>query len=133
MARFSIILPVRNGANHVRQCVDSILRQSCNDLELLVLENASTDNTIEIIKSFNDHRIKIFPAPEPLSMADNWKRAVAVDKSEFMTLIGHDDVLDADYLKGMNELIAAHPTASLFQAHFRYIDGGGRETGRCQP
>lgn len=133
MATYSIILPVRNGGNYLHECVQGILCQSLQDFELLVLENASTDNTLEILRSFNDPRIKIFPASSPLSMEENWQRAVHLPKSEYMTLIGHDDVLGKDYLATMQELIAQYPDASLYQTHFRYIDSAGNEIGKCKP
>jgi len=133
MARYSIILPVRNGGNYLRECVQSILSQTVTDFELLVLENKSTDNTLEILASFNDPRIKIFPADAPLSMEENWHRAVKVPKSAYMTLIGHDDMLDSNYLFVMQELIRRYEDASLYQTHFRYIDSAGGETGKCRP
>lgn len=132
MAKYSIILPVRNGGNYLRECVQSILAQSVGDFELLVLENQSTDNTLDILASFNDQRIKVFPAARPLSMEENWHRAVSLPKSEFMTLIGHDDVLHKNYLYVMQELIGTHPEASLYQTHFRYIDSSGNEIGKCR-
>ncbi len=133
MTRYSIILPVRNGSNYVRECVQSILSQSVQDFELLVLENASTDDTLDIINSFGDSRIKIFPAASPLSMEENWHRVVEIPKKEFITLIGHDDMLDKDYLATMQGLISEYPDASLYQTHFRYIDSAGHETARCKP
>lgn len=133
MARFSIILPVRNGGNYLRECVQGILAQTIQDFELLVLENESADNTLEILSSFNDQRIRIFPASSSLPMEKNWQRAVELPKSEFMTLIGHDDVLDKDYLATMQVLIAEYPDASLYQTHFRYIDSSGNEIGKCKP
>lgn len=133
MARYSIILPVRNGGNYLRECVQGILAQTVQDFELLVLENASTDNTLEILNSFRDQRISIFPASSSLSMAMNWQRAIELPKSKFMTLIGHDDVLDKDYLATMQALIAEYPDASLYQTHFRYIDSSGNEIGKCKP
>ena len=50
-----------------------------------------------------------------------------------MTTIGHDDLLDADYLEIMRALVGAHPDAALYQAHFRLIDAAGRFVRRCQP
>jgi len=50
-----------------------------------------------------------------------------------MTLIGHDDVLDKDYLLTMNNLINKHPQSSLYQTHFRYIDSDGKIIGKCKP
>ena len=133
MKKYSIILPVRNGSNHVRECVNSILSQTLRDFDLVVLENCSTDNTVSIITSFNDDRIKIYSSDSPYTIEQNWERTVAVAKNEFVTLIGHDDVLDKDYLHVMDELISKHPHASLYQAHFRYIDADGQEIGKCQP
>ncbi len=133
MQTYSIILPVRNGSNHVKECIASILSQTFRDFELIVLENASTDNTLDIIHSFDDVRVKVYSTDKVLTIEENWKRAVSVSKNKFITLIGHDDVLDKDYLHVMNDLVNRHPTASLYQAHFRYIDASGKEIGKCQP
>lgn len=133
MKKYSIILPVRNGSNHVKECIAGILSQTLGDFELIVLENSSTDNTTAIINSFNDDRVKIYTAEKVLTIEENWERAVSVPKNEFITLIGHDDVLDKDYLYIMDDLINRHPQASLYQAHFRYIDATGKEIGKCQP
>ena len=133
MNKYSVILPVRNGSNHIKECIDSILSQSLKDFDLIVLENCSTDNTLDIIHSFNDDRIKIFASDKPLAIEENWQRVISVIKNEFITLIGHDDLLDPDYLYAMDDLIRKHPQASLYQSHFRYIDSNGKEIGKCQP
>lgn len=133
MSKYSIILPVRNGGSYIAECIKSILSQTIPDFELIILENCSTDNTNDIINSFDDNRIKIYPATHPLTIEENWQRAVSVPKNEFLTLIGHDDLLDEDYLYVMNDLIGRHPGASLYQAHFRYINAKGQEIGKCQP
>jgi glycosyltransferase involved in cell wall biosynthesis len=133
MKKYSIILPVRNGSNHVKECVNSILSQTFPDFDLIVLENFSTDNTLDILTSFKDDRLKIYSSDSPYTIEQNWERAVAVAKNEFVTLIGHDDVLDGDYLHVMDDLINQHPQASLYQAHFRYIDSDGKVIGKCQP
>jgi glycosyltransferase involved in cell wall biosynthesis len=131
--KFSIILPVKNGERYVGECVSGILGQSVGDFELIILENASTDNTLGIIHSFNDDRIRIYSTGSPLTIDQNWQRALNVPKNEFMTLIGYDDILNKDYLFVMNDLIEKYPNASLFQTHFRYIDSEGKEIGKCQP
>jgi len=131
--KFSIILPVKNGERYVGECVSNILGQSVRDFELIILENASTDRTLDIIHSFNDDRIRIYSVSNPLTIDQNWQRALSVPKNEFMTLIGYDDILNKDYLFVMTDLIKRHPEASLFQTHFRYINSEGREIGKCQP
>lgn len=133
MAKYSIILPVRNGSNHIRECIKSILEQTVADFDLIILENCSTDDTLEIINAFNDPRISIIPSEKPLTIEENWARIPAVPKNEFITLIGHDDVLDARYLETMDLLIDRFPDASLYQTHFRYIDAKGTVLKKCKP
>ncbi len=130
---YSIILPVRNGGYHFKECVSSILQQDLGSFELLILDNCSTDGSIEWVTSLADPRIAVFPTNRPLSIEENWARIVDIPKSEFITLIGHDDLLDRNYLAGMEKLIQAHPGASLYQAHFRYINPEGKQTGKCRP
>lgn len=133
MAKYSIILPVRNGGHYIKECVNSILTQSLNDFNLLVLDNASTDDTVAWLTSLNDNRIQIFPAERPLTIEENWERALTLETNEFVTLIGHDDILYKDYLLTIDKLIQKHPGASLYQTHFSYIDANGGLIKRCMP
>jgi len=131
--KFSIILPVKNGGDYLRECINSILAQSIPDFNLLILENYSTDGTTDYLSSLDDKRIGIFPAQSPLTMESNWKRIAAIDKNEFITIIGHDDTLHPEYLATMEALIAKHPDASLYQSHFQYIDAKGDLIRPCKP
>ena len=131
--RYSIILPVRNGGEYVKACVNSILTQTISDFELLVCDNNSDDGTHEWIQSIGDKRIKIFPSTQSLTITENWGRIKSIPKNEFITLIGHDDILKSNYLSIMDELIQKHPKASLYQTHFEYIDGGGKFVRNCLP
>jgi len=130
---YTIVLPVRNGGEHLKQCVNSILAQTLTDFELVVLENCSTDGSSEWLATLQDPRIRIYPAAQPLSMMDNWARAAQVPKNEFVTFIGHDDLLDPNYLELMSALIADNPDAGLYHAHFRYIDVDGKLIKSCRP
>lgn len=133
MKKFSVILPVRNGGEYVKLCVNSILAQTLNDFNLIVLDNASTDGTRQWIESLRDDRLIIYPSARSLSIEENWARIKDVPKNEFMTMIGHDDVLGADYLEVMAELIRKHPDAGLYQTHYHYIDKNGNITRACLP
>lgn len=133
MAAYSIILPVRNGGSHVKECVNSILAQTFSDFNLLVLDNQSTDGTVEWITLLKDKRVAFYPASKPLSIIENWARIKEIPKNEFITLIGHDDVLYPGYLSSMDKLIKNHPDASLYQSHFNYINGVGAFVRPCMP
>lgn len=131
--KYSIILPVRNGGEYVKECAQSILDQSLPDFELQVLDNCSTDGTRQWLEHLKDDRIRIYPSAVPLSIEQNWARIITIPKNEFITLIGHDDILNKDYLKTMDSLIEKHPKASLYQTHFRYIDSKGNTIRSCKP
>lgn len=131
--KYSIILPVRNGGEYVKECVKSILSQTLPDFHFHVLDNFSTDGTREWIESLQDKRISIHSAERPLTIEENWSRITGIAKNEFITLIGHDDILFPGYLQAMDDLINKHPHATLYQTHFSYIDPKGEVIRNCKP
>lgn len=131
--KYSIILPVFNGGEYLKLCVKSILGQTQDDFNLLVLDSGSSDGSIEWIEGLSDARIKIYTTEKRLSIEENWGRIKQVPRNEFMTVIGHDDLFDKDYLQKMDELISRYPDASLYQAHFRFINAAGGVMRKCRP
>ena len=131
--KYSIILPVYNGGGYLKECVKSILSQTLRDFRLQILDNCSTDGTSEWIKSLSDERIEYYRSEQPLTIEENWNRIVSIPKNEFITLIGHDDLLHPHYLNTMQDLIGQHPHASLYQAHFLFIDPAGNTIRSCLP
>jgi glycosyltransferase involved in cell wall biosynthesis len=132
--QFLIVLPVRNGGEYLKACVDSILTQDYKHFRLVVLENASTDDTPSWLRQLRDPRVSVLESVVPLEIETNFARILQLDLSEeFATIIGHDDLLDPAYLSQMSALIDAHPDAGLYQSHFRLIDKFGRRIRSCLP
>ena len=123
---FSVFLPVRNGGKYIKQCVDSILTQTYRNLELHVLDNESTDDTVSCVSRINDSRLRLWKAPRALSMQDSWARIKDVPKKEFMTTLGHDDLFDPHFLATIMGLIERYPNASLYQTGARFINAQGK-------
>ena len=131
LSKFSVLLPVRNGWPYVKECVESILAQSYPHFDLLVLDNQSTDQTVEWLRSLRDDRIRIHTSPSSLSIVESWARVKDVPKQEFMTMIGHDDKFDPDFLLAISELISKHPESGLYQTGARLINSQGRTIRSC--
>ena len=131
--RFSIFLPVRNGGQHFHQCVLNILEQTYRDFDLVVLDNASTDGSLEWIRAVNDSRVTVYESAKSLSMEESWARIIGAPKNEFMTITGHDDLFDPGYLETMCKLIQQYPDAGLYQTHFRLINAEGKAIRYCVP
>ncbi len=131
--KYSIILPVKNGILYIKECVDSILSQEYAHFNLHILDNCSTDGTSEWLQSLADPRIIYLPADKPLTIEENWGRIKSIPKNEFMTMIGHDDILLPNYLHTIDALINQYPSASLYQTHFDFIDSSGNKIKTCKP
>lgn len=131
--KYSIILPVRNGGQYVKGCIDSILAQTHKDFNCIILDNCSTDGTLEWLYTLQDDRIQIIPSEKPLTIEENWGRIKDVNKNEFMTLIGHDDILFPHFLETVDRLVKINPDASLYHTHFNYIDANGTLIRPCKP
>lgn len=131
--KYSIILPVKNGGDYIKECVNSILSQTFDDFELIVLIHDTTDDTVNWLKSLNKKKITIHYEDGVNGIIGNWQRALSVPKGEFMTIIGYDDLLDKDYLQTIDSFVKAYPDASLYQTHFNYINSTGGHIKKCKP
>jgi glycosyltransferase involved in cell wall biosynthesis len=131
--RFTIILPSYNGGEYLKSSVASVLRQSFTDFELAILDDGSTDGSLEWLQSLTDNRAKLYPSPKNLGIVKNWRRALEIPKGEFITFLGHDDLFDSNFLEVMDALIRNEPDASLYHAHFRFIDADGKKIACARP
>ena len=125
--RFTIILPSYNGGDYLKCAVDSVLQQSFTYFELAILDDGSTDGSLEWLQLLTDTRVKLYPSPQNLGIVKNWRRALEIPKGEFMTVLGQDDLFDSNFLEVMDTLIRAEPDASLYHAHFRFINADGQK------
>jgi Glycosyl transferase family 2 len=135
---FLIFLPVRNGGRYVREAVDSIVAQTDPNWRLVVLENGSTDNTVATLRSYADPRIEIVAADEPLDIIANWQRiGTWLERNgindALVTMTGHDDRFDPQFIATVRSLVAAEPDATLYQTGFDFIDAEGRLIQPCRP
>lgn len=131
--KFSVILPVRNGMPHIIDAVNSVLNQTFENFELHILDNKSTDGTLEWCKSIDDARVIVSVSKDPLSIEDSWGRIVNIDKSEFITMFAHDDILFPEFLENIDSLIRKYPDAKLYQTNGELIDYKGSLIRECQP
>ncbi len=130
---FSIILPVRNGMPYIIDSVNSVLNQNYSNFELHILDNNSSDGTLEWCQSIQDKRVKVSTSESSLSIEDSWGRITGIKKLEFITMFAHDDVFLPNFLKNINILINRYPDANLFQTNGELIDNNGNLIRKCQP
>ena len=132
-AKFTLIVPSYNGGGYLKECVGSIQAQTYPNWTLAVLDDGSTDGSLEWLRGLDEPRLTLYPAPEHLGIVKNWARALEIPKAEFMTIIGQDDRLAPEYLAVMDALTQEHPDAGLYHAHFQFINAKGRTIRPCRP
>lgn len=89
----SICIPTHNGSKHIFETIKSVLNQTFKDFEIVISDDGSNDETIQIIKSFNDSRITKIDCLEPGTPADNWNNSVRLASGIFIKLLCQDDVI----------------------------------------
>lgn len=109
MPRVSVVLTSFNHAPYVRQAIDSVLGQSYGDLELIIWDDASTDDSWAIIESYSDPRIKAFRNEEPLRAIAGVNRTIAeIARGEYIALQHSDDIWEPDKLSRQVAFLDEH-------------------------
>jgi len=88
---FSIVIPTRNRPETLEYSIKTILNQTYTDFELIISDNSDNDSTQELIRQFEDDRIKYYRTDKVLSMADNWDNGLNHINGKFTLIIGDDD------------------------------------------
>lgn len=127
MALVSICVPTYNSSKYIEECLDSITNQSFKDFEIIISDNASTDNTIEIIKSKNINNIKIYENNFNIGMAKNFNRVCSFASGKYIKLLPSDDVLHRHNLKQSLEAFENYKNISLVMTSKNLIDEKGEK------
>lgn len=92
--KLSILLPTRNGAGYLRDCLRAVLAQPSEDFELVVSDNANTDETPAILAEYaGDSRLRVVRTDVVLPVTANWKQALEASTGEYVLMLGDDDLL----------------------------------------
>lgn len=97
--KVSIIMPVYNNELFIRKSVESVLQQTHTNFELIVVDDCSTDKTIEIVEGFNDQRIKIIKNTSNMGAAFSRNIALENTTGQYIAFLDGDDFWDTDKLK----------------------------------
>lgn len=126
----TVLMPVYNGAAYIREAVDSILNQTHDDFEFLIVNDGSTDSTAQILDelALQDARLRIVHQ-ENRDQPATLNRGLALARNDWVAIIDHDDVCQPDRLELQLRAVAQHPTARVVGAFAHEISGDGRFIG----
>jgi len=96
---FSICIPNYNYGRFIGQAIQSILDQTYQYFEIIIADNASTDNSVEVVESFKDSRIRLVRNNYNIGFAPNLQRATMYAKNDFINLLSSDDLVKSNALE----------------------------------
>jgi glycosyltransferase involved in cell wall biosynthesis len=133
MISVSVILPNYNHSRFLRQRIDSVLNQSFQDFELIILDDCSSDNSKEIIDSYKEHpRVSsiIYNVENSGSTFKQWERGLKEAQGKYVWFAESDDYADHQFLKMMVPLLEANQHVGLAFCNSHVIDGAGNITSK---
>jgi glycosyltransferase involved in cell wall biosynthesis len=117
----SIVTPVYNGEAYLAECIESVLAQTYEHWEYLIVNNHSSDRSGEIARHYAQHepRLRVADNPTVLNAVDNWNHALKLisPESGFCKIVHADDWIFPDCVRQMTALGVAHPTVGLISAY----------------
>lgn len=123
----SIGMPVYNGANFIREALDSILSQTYENFELIICDNASTDETEKICREYmsKDSRVRYYRSQQNLGATWNFNRVFELSSGKYFKWAAHDDLIAPDFLLKCVEVLERDPALILCHSQAKVIDDRG--------
>ena len=127
MPKLSVCIPTYNSAIYLPQAIDSVLSQDFRDFEIVIADDASTDETAELCRRMSDPRIRYIRYDENAGQAGNFNRCFKEAKGELLTLLSADDYFLPGLLAERVARLINNPEAGFAVGALQVIDQGGAE------
>ncbi len=123
--KVSVCIPSYNYANHIAGCIESVLAQTFKDWELVVVDNCSSDNTVDVVRSFHDKRIRFYVNQTNLGLTRNWNRCVSLARGGYVAILPADDMYLPRMLERSVATLDAQPQVAFTHSALMRIDDHG--------
>ena len=122
----TVLMPVYNGLAHLRAAIDSVLSQTHADFEFLIINDASTDASLECIRSYHDSRIRLVENPENLGTSRTMNRGIHLASAAYVARLDQDDVAMPRRLEAQLAYMLARPHLDISCTWEHGLDSAGR-------
>jgi glycosyltransferase involved in cell wall biosynthesis len=124
-AKVSIVLPTYNGAKYLRQSIDSCLNQTYKNLELIIVDDGSMDETLQIIRSYQDKRIKYVRHDKNMRLPHALNTGFSMATGDYLTWTSDDNYYAEDAIESMVALLHMDKTIDFVYANYYAINDNG--------
>ena len=127
----SVCIPAYNNALYIEETIDSILNQTYQNIEVVVVDDNSTDNTVVIVEQMarEDKRIKLYKNEKNLGMSGNWNHCLELCEGEYIKLVCADDVLHKEAIEKEADILNKYPEVNMVESDTQLVDINGKRTG----
>ncbi len=123
----SVVIPTYNHGRYLAQCVKSVLDQGVDGIEVLVLDNASTDDTPEVMKAFSaDSRVRYVRNRYNYGPGYNWRNGLWIAQGRYFTFLSADDFFNSGHLSRLLPVLEEKPNIAVGYTGIRWVDGQGQ-------
>ena len=128
--KISVIMSVYNGEKYLREAIESILAQTFTDFEFVIVNDGSTDNSLEIIQSYDDERIKIINNEKNIGLTKSLNKALKVARGEYIARQDADDISLPNRFEEQLKYLEKHSEVALLGTFAYSIDKKGKIVGK---
>jgi len=129
--KVTVLMAVYNAEKYLRQAIESILNQTFTDFELLIVDDGSSDSSPEIIRSYQDPRIRVIRNSTNRGIAYSRKKALELARGEYVAVLDADDVALRERLQVQAEYLDANADVQLIGSAYEVIDENGNVVRTC--
>lgn len=123
----SIAIPTYNRADgYLRQAIRASLNQTYPEIEILISNNCSSDNTEEVVRTFDDKRIRYYRQKKNIGANNNFNFLLRKARGRYFVLLQDDDLIDGDFVETCMKGVAHETNVGLIQSGTRVIDAEGK-------
>jgi glycosyltransferase involved in cell wall biosynthesis len=120
----TVCIPSYNGERFIAATLHSILAQTLQDFECVVMDDASTDATVEVVAGVDDPRIRLYRNSERVGVAGNRNRCLALARTPYVYLIDQDDLMHPDNLARKVDVLRGDPAISFVHSTAEVLEEG---------
>lgn len=133
MPSISVCMPTYNGAAYLREAIDSVLKQTYRDFELVITDDCSSDNTLEIVRSYDDPRIRVHENDQNKGLVGNWNECLGRAEGKYIQFFFQDDLMSADNLEEKFSFMEQDSSLALCFSASCIVGSDGSVTMRRRP
>ena len=130
--RVSVVMAVHNGDAFLAEAVESVLTQTLRDIELVVVDDGSTDMSAEILAAVSDRRLRIIQNERNVGLAASLNHGITASRGPYVARLDADDVCDPDRLRRQTVYLDANPCIAILGTAVRVV-GSGTPNGTVWP